>query len=104
MKYLHTMIRIKDIDQSLNFYCNLLGMVEVRRYESEKDNFTLIFLAADEDEKCAKENKAPILELTYNWNPEEYDTGRNFGHLAYRVDNIYAFCQKLIDQGITIRT
>jgi len=102
MEYLHTMVRISDVDESLNFYCNLLGMKEVRRKESEKGRFTLIFLAADGDEERAKEEKSPLLELTHNWDPEEYQGGRNFGHLAFRVDNIYKTCQTLQDGGVTI--
>ncbi len=107
MRYLHTMVRIKDIDESLQFYCDLMGLKEFNRIENEKGRFTLIFLCAPEDEALAKENKAPLLELTYNWpvegeEPETYTDGRNFGHLAYRVDNIYDFCQKLMDNGVTI--
>jgi len=95
MKYLHTMVRVSDVDASLDFYCNKLGLVELRRRESEAGRFTLIFLAAPGDEEAQ-------LELTYNWDSEEYDEGRNFGHLAYRVDDIYAACQKLMDGGIVI--
>ena len=95
MKYLHTMVRVTDIDASLDFYCNKLGLVELRRYDNEKGRFTLIFLAAPGDEEAQ-------LELTYNWDPEEYSEGRNFGHLAYRVDNIYDVCQRLMDGGVTI--
>jgi lactoylglutathione lyase len=95
MKYLHTMVRVTDIDESLDFYCNKLGLVELRRYESEQGRFTLVFLAAPGDEDAQ-------VELTYNWDPEKYDEGRNFGHLAYRVENIYALCQKLMDAGVTI--
>ena len=102
MRYLHTMVRIKDVDQSLRFYCELFGLVEVRRYENEKGRFTLIFLAAPEDEDAARNDKAPCLELTYNWDTEDYAGGRNFGHLAYEVDDIYATCQKLMDNGVTI--
>ncbi len=102
MRYLHTMVRITDVEQSLRFYCDLLGMKEVRRKESESGRFTLIFLAADGDEARAKEETAPLLELTHNWDPEEYKGGRNFGHLAYQVENIYETCQKLQDAGITI--
>ena len=102
MRYLHTMVRVSDIDQSLDFYCNKLGMKEVRRTESEQGRFTLIFLAADEDEAAGREVKAPLIELTYNWDPEEYQAGRNFGHLAYEVDDIYALCQSLMDSGVTI--
>jgi len=102
MQYLHTMVRISDIDESLDFFCNKLGMVETSRKESEKGRFTLIFLAANDDKDQAENQKAPLLELTYNWDPEEYKGGRNFGHLAYRVDNIYETCQTLMDQGVTI--
>jgi len=102
MEYLHTMVRISNVEESLNFYCNLLGMTEVRRKESEKGRFTLIFLAADGDKERAESEKSPLLELTYNWDPEEYTGGRNFGHLAFRVENIYETCQKLADGGVTI--
>lgn len=102
MRYLHTMVRVKDLDASLNFYCNLLGLKEVRRMDSEKGRFTLVFLAAPEDEDRAREEKAPLVELTYNWDPEDYDGGRNFGHLAYVVDDIYGLCQKLKDGGVVI--
>ncbi len=95
MEYLHTMVRISDIEKSLDFYCNALGLEEVRRRDSEQGRFTLIFLRAPGDEHAE-------LELTYNWDPEEYTGGRNFGHLAYRVDNIYETCQKLMDKGVTI--
>ena len=95
MKYLHTMVRVIDIDKSLEFYCDQLGLVELKRYESEQGRFTLVFLAAPGDEEAQ-------VELTHNWDPEEYDEGRNFGHLAYRVDDIYAICQKLMDAGVTI--
>jgi lactoylglutathione lyase len=95
MKYLHTMVRVSDVDESIDFYCNKLGLVELKRYDSEQGRFTLIFLAAPGDEEAQ-------IELTYNWDPEEYDEGRNFGHLAYRVDDIYALCQKLMDAGVTI--
>jgi lactoylglutathione lyase len=102
MRYLHTMVRVKDLDASLDFYCNKLGFVETRRHESEKGRFTLVFLAANEDVTDAKANKAPLMELTYNWDTENYTGGRNFGHLAYEVDNIYDYCQSLMDAGITI--
>ena len=102
MQYLHTMVRVKDLDASLDFYCNKLGLEEVRRMEHEKGRFTLVFLAADRDAAQAKETQAPLVELTYNWDPEDYDGGRNFGHLAYRVDNIYELCQNLMDAGVTI--
>ncbi len=102
MRYLHTMVRISDLEESLDFYCNKLGMVEVRRVENEKGRFTLIFLAAPEDEASGRERRSPLLELTYNWDPEEYTGGRNFGHLAYEVENIYDFCRRLMEQGVTI--
>lgn len=102
MYYLHTMVRITDIDASLKFYCDLMGLQEVRRVENEKGRFTLIFLAAPDDLKNGDGEHVPKLELTYNWDPEEYSGGRNFGHLAYRVKDIYAFCQKLSDAGVII--
>jgi len=102
MRYLHTMVRVKDVDASLDFYCNKMGMVEVRRKESEAGRFTLIFLTATKDKDASSAMNAPELELTYNWDPEDYDSGRNFGHLAYKVDNIYETCQKLMDMGVTI--
>lgn len=102
MRYLHTMVRVRDLEKALDFYCNKLGMIETRRTDYEQGRFTLVFLAAPGDEERAKEARAPLLELTYNWDPEEYDEGRNFGHLAFEVDNIYATCQKLMDEGVTI--
>lgn len=102
MRYLHTMVRVADIDASLDFYCNKLGLKEVRRYENEQGRYTLIFLAAPEDEQSGIDEKAPLVELTYNWDPEDYKGGRNFGHLAYEVDDIYATCQRLMDSGVTI--
>jgi lactoylglutathione lyase len=96
------MVRVKDVDQSLDFYCNLLGLEEVRRIENDKGRFTLIFLAAPEDRERGMTEKAPLVELTYNWDPEDYTGGRNFGHLAYEVDDIYALCAKLRDGGVTI--
>lgn len=107
MQYLHTMVRVRDLDASLDFFCNKLGMVETRRMENEGGRFTLVFLAANEDEAHARASQAPLLELTYNWpdengNVEDYQGGRNFGHLAYRVDDIYKTCQDLMDKGITI--
>lgn len=95
MKYLHTMVRVSDIEKSLDFYCKQLGLVELRRHDSEQGRFTLVFLAAPGDEEAQ-------VELTHNWDPEDYDEGRNFGHLAYRVDDIYALCQRLMDAGVTI--
>jgi lactoylglutathione lyase len=107
MKYLHTMVRITNIEQSLDFYCNKLGMKEVRRYENEQGRFTLIFLAASDDMATAdgemeSTNRTPCIELTYNWDPEVYTGGRNFGHLAYAVDNIYETCQRLMAGGVVI--
>lgn len=109
MEYLHTMVRVHDVEASLDFYCNKLGLIEITRKESEKGRFTLIFLAAKGDEARAREGHAPMVELTYNWpdesgdgKSETYDDGRNFGHLAYRVDNIYELCQTLMDAGVVI--
>lgn len=102
MRYLHTMVRIANVDESLDFYCGKLGMEEVRRTESEAGRYTLIFLAARDDKEAGIARRAPLLELTFNWDPEEYSGGRNFGHLAYEVDDIYATCQKLMDNGVTI--
>jgi lactoylglutathione lyase len=102
MRYLHTMVRVSNLDETLNFFCNLLGMVETRRSESEAGRYTNIFLAASADEDAARATKAPVVELTYNWDPEDYDGGRNFGHLAFQVDNIYQTCQTLMDAGVTI--
>ncbi|MEX0810171.1 MAG: lactoylglutathione lyase [Dongiaceae bacterium] len=102
MRYLHTMVRVKDLDESLDFYCNKLGLAEVDRYESEKGRFTLVYLAAPTDVERAKKEAAPLVELTYNWDTEDYKGGRNFGHLAFRVDDIYAACQRLLDKGVTI--
>ncbi len=95
MKYLHTMVRITDVEESLDFYCNRLGLKEVRRYDHEGGRFTLIFLAAENDE-------TNCIELTYNWDPDKYTEGRNFGHIAYEVDDIYATCQRLMDSDVTI--
>ncbi len=102
MRYLHTMVRVKDLDESLDFYCNKLGLKEVRRMDNDKGRYTLVFLAASKDAEHAKETQAPLVELTYNWDPEDYSGGRNFGHLAYRVDDIYGLCQHLMDLGVTI--
>ena len=102
MRYLHTMVRISDIDRSLAFYRDLLGLKEVRRHESPQGRYTLISLAAPEDEAAFHAHRPPAIELTYNWDPETYTGGRNFGHLAYEVDDIYATCQKLMDGGVTI--
>lgn len=102
MNYLHTMVRVRDLEASLDFYCTTLGLVEISRQENEKGRFTLVFLAAPGDVARARADKAPLLELTFNWDPEEYTGGRNFGHLAYRVDDIYALCDRLIQSGVTI--
>jgi lactoylglutathione lyase len=102
MKYLHTMIRVTDLDQSLDFFCNKMGFTEVRRIENEKGRFTLVFLAAPDDEGHARDSSAPTVELTFNWDPESYTGGRNFGHLAYAVDDIYALCDRLMKAGVTI--
>jgi lactoylglutathione lyase len=102
MRYLHTMVRVADIEQSLDFYVKKLGLKEVRRYENQQGRYTLIFLAAPEDEQTGIAAKAPLIELTYNWDPEDYKGGRNFGHLAYEVDDIYDTCKRLMDAGVTI--
>jgi lactoylglutathione lyase len=102
MKYLHTMVRVTNIEASLAFYCDALRMVEISRKESEAGRFTLIFLAAAEDEQRGRAEQAPLLELTYNWDPEVYSGGRNFGHLAFSVENIYDTCAHLESMGITI--
>jgi lactoylglutathione lyase len=102
MRYLHTMVRVKDLDAALDFYCAKLGLVEVNRMESEKGRFTLVFLSAPDDADKAKADQAPCVELTYNWDAQDYDGGRNFGHLAYQVDDIYALCDRLQAGGVTI--
>jgi lactoylglutathione lyase len=102
MRYLHTMVRVTDLETALEFYTAKMGLVETRRYESEAGKFTNVFLAAPDDVAKAKQSRAPVLELTWNWDRENYDGGRNFGHLAYEVDNIYAYCQRLMDAGVTI--
>lgn len=102
MRFLHTMVRVSDVDQSLDFYCRHFGLVETRREEVPEGRFTLIFLAAPEDAESAKSRRAPEIELTYNWDAEDYGEGRNFGHLAFEVDDIYETCQRLMDAGITI--
>ena len=102
MEYLHTMVRITNIDASIDFYCNKLGLIEFSRKEYEKGKFTLIFLCAPEDLKLAEQDRKPLLELTYNWDKETYTGGRNFGHLAFRVQNIYETCQKLLDNEVII--
>jgi lactoylglutathione lyase len=102
LEYLHTMVRVTDLDKSLEFYCGKLGLVEVRRVENQGGRFTLVFLAAPGDADQATKTQAPLVELTYNWDPETYTGGRNFGHLAYRVDDIYATCDRLMKKGVTI--
>lgn len=103
MRYLHTMVRVADLETSLQFYVDIFGLKEIRRMESEQGRFTLVFLAAPEDTLTGPDTRqSPLLELTYNWDKEVYSGGRNFGHLAYEVDNIYDFCQHLMDKGITI--
>ncbi len=102
MEYLHTMVRVSDLDASLDFYCNKLGLVETQRKESERGRFTLVFLAAPAQVEAATQTQSPLLELTYNWDPEAYSGGRNFGHLAFRVDDIYQLCQRLQDHGVII--
>ena len=102
MKYLHTMVRVRDLDASLDFYCDKLGLVEARRVDNAGGKFTLVFLCAPDDLERAKADQAPMVELTYNWDPEDYQGGRNFGHLAYAVDDIYALCAKMMEGGVTI--
>ena len=102
MRYLHTMIRASDLDKTLQFFVAQLGLVEVQRYDSEQGRFTLVFLAAPGDAEDAEIKQSPLVEITYNWDAEDYEGGRNFGHLAYRVDNIYETCQKLSDAGVVI--
>jgi len=102
MRFLHTMIRVRDLDESLDFFCNKLGLIEGRRMDSEVGRFTLVYLYAPKDANQSKEMQSPEIELTFNWDPEDYTGGRNFGHLAFEVDNIYATCQKLMDAGILI--
>ena len=102
MRFLHTMVRVKDLDAALDFWCDKLGLVEIRRSEYEAGRFTLVFLAAPEDAERSRETAAPEVELTYNWDSEDYTGGRNFGHLAYEVEDIYAHCQRLMDRGVVI--
>ena len=102
MRYLHTMLRVRNLDNALKFYRDALGLKEVRRVDNDKAKYTLVFLCAHGDEAAAREKRAPMVELTYNWDPETYTGGRNFGHLAYRVDDIYETCRKLMDAGVTI--
>ena len=102
MRYLHTMIRAANLDNTLDFFVDKLGLVEAYRYDNEAGRFTLVFLSAPEDLEAATARQAPLVEITYNWDPEQYDGGRNFGHLAYQVDDIYATCQHLLDKGVTL--
>ena len=102
MKYLHTMVRVHDLEASLGFYRDVLGLIEIDRYENQEGQFTLVFLAAPDDLERTRSERAPLVELTYNWDGEVYQGGRNFGHLAYEVDDVYAFCQRALDAGITI--
>jgi len=102
MKYLHTMVRVRDLDEALAFYRDKLGLIEARRIDNPAGRFTLVFLCAPEDQEAARRNEAPLVELTYNYDPEDYQGGRNFGHLAYQVEDIYAACQRLMDGGVTI--
>ena len=102
MRYLHTMVRVADLDAAIDFYCDKLGLKEARRVDNPAGRFTLVFLCAPGDEAAAREDSAPMVELTYNYDPEAYQGGRNFGHLAYEVDDIYAACQRLMDGGVTI--
>ena len=102
MEFLHTMVRVKDLEESLRFYCDLLGLHEVKRYDSERGRFTLVYLAASGQLEEAKETFSPTIELTYNWDKEDYSGGRNFGHLAFAVENIYELCKKLMNAGVTI--
>ncbi len=102
MRFLHTMIRARNLEETLGFYCDKLGLVEVRRYDSEAGRFTLVFLAAPDDIGTAESDMSPLVEITWNWDSEDYDGGRNFGHLAYQVDNLYDTCQKLMDKGVVI--
>lgn len=102
MRYLHTMVRVRDLDKALDFYCDKLGLQEVSRSENKMGRFTLVFLAAPEDVEAAKQKRAPTVEITYNWDDEDYQGGRNFGHLAYQVDNVYETCQRMMDGGVTI--
>ena len=102
MRYLHTMVRVANLDQALDFYCDKLGLKEVRRFDNPGGRFTLVFLCAPGDEDLAKKGASPMVELTYNYDKEDYQGGRNFGHLAYEVDDIYATCQRLKDGGVTI--
>lgn len=102
LRYLHTMVRVNDLEKSLDFYCNKIGMEEVRRVESEAGRYTLVYLAAPHDRESARGSDSPLLELTFNWDTETYTGGRNFGHVAFEVDNIYETCDRLMKAGVTI--
>ncbi len=102
LRYLHTMVRVTDVDRSLDFYCKTLGMEEVRRIENEAGRYTLVFLVAPDDKSRAVSERAPLLELTYNWDPENYGQARNFGHLAFEVEDVYAVCERVVKAGITV--
>jgi lactoylglutathione lyase len=102
VRYVHTMVRVRNLEESLDFYCNKLGLIQVRRTDYESGRYTLVFLAAEADADRAKENMSPTIELTYNWDAEDYGAGRNFGHLAFRVKDIYETCQRLVDRGVTL--
>lgn len=102
MRFLHTMVRASNLEETMDFYCDKLGLVEVNRYDSESGRFTLVFLSAPGDLETARAGQSPLVEITHNWDPEAYEGGRNFGHLAYRVDDIYATCQHLMDNGVII--
>lgn len=102
MQFLHTMVRVRNLDEALDFYCNKLGLCEINRYDNKEGRFTLVFLAAPDDVERSKMESAPLIELTHNWDQEEYSGGRNFGHLAYRVDDIYALCERLMEAGVVI--
>ena len=102
MEYLHTMVRVSDLEKSMQFYCQQLGLIEVTRKDYEQGRFTLVYLAAPGNQELAEQTQSPLIELTYNWDPESYSGGRNFGHLAFRVDDIYQLCQTLMDQGVVI--
>ncbi|MDG2270957.1 MAG: VOC family protein [Halioglobus sp.] len=102
MKFLHTMVRARDLGETLDFFCDQLGLIEVNRYDSEAGRFTLVFLAAPGDVDSAHPGQSPLVEITWNWDTQNYESGRNFGHLAYQVDNIYGLCQRLMDKGVVI--
>ena len=102
MRYVHSMVRVRNLEESIHFFCDLLGLVEIERDDDEEDRYTIVFLAAPKDVDQVKADESPALELTYNWDVEDYGSARNFGHLAYHVDDIYGLCQRLMDGGVTI--